>query len=523
MKKLPISVCLAFLTAGLLATGCRKPQGTAPVSTASTESGSSLSGEMEVYVPCGVAGPYGAIQELFQKRYPDVKIHFDLANIDVQTKKVLNGKGKPDVWISLGDREVQAVAAKGLVDGEPLTYAYNSVGMIVERQNPCGIEDIRNVTSPKVKTIAVPSESNSSGYYARLAFEKAGVWNDIQSRLWVTDQPAMVKEQLKAGRAQVGIVYYPCTRETSKVGGEQQHVQGKVQVLGKIPTDLSGPIPAQAAVIKGCANPEAGRAFLKFLLEDPCQDIWEEWAFDRAVEPKTGARTTLYVYCGAGIRPFMDPVVEEYKKAHPEIRLDVGYAGSGCLLSQLSFARRGDLYLPGEDYYLNQAKERGFLTDQKLVAYLEPVLIVQKGNPKRIEQLADLARKGLKVGVGEPEACAAGRAAEAMLKQAKVFDKVSPNIVLRAGNVPELGNQVKLKALDAAIVWNVTATQVADSCDEIKIPKALYEPSPVPVGILKFTQHEAQARAFLGFCASPKGQDLVKAAGMVPAEGGPPA
>jgi len=478
---------------------------------------------MEVYVPCGVAGPYGAIQELFQKRYPDVKIHFDLANIDVQTKRILNGKGTPDVFLSLGDREVKAVAAKGLVDGDPLTYAYNSVGLIVERKNPCDIEDIRNITSPKVKTVAVPSQSNSSGYYAELALKKAGVWGGLQGRLWVTDQPALVKEQLKAGRAQVGIVYYPCTRETSKVGGEQQHVQGKVQVLGKIPTDLSGPIPAQAAVIKGCSNPEAGRAFLKFLREDPVQDIWEEWAFDRAVEAKTGARTTLYVYCGAGIRPFMDPVVEEYKKAHPEIRLDVGYAGSGCLLSQLSFARRGDLYLPGEDYYLNQAKERGFLIGQKLVAYLEPVLIVQKGNPKKIEQLADLARKGLKVGVGEPEACAVGRAAEAMLKQARLFDKVRRNIVLRAGNVPELGNQVTLKALDAAIVWNVTATQVAGSCDEIKLPKTAYEPSPVPVGVLKFTKHEAAARAFMGFCASPKGQDLAKAAGMTPAEGSPPA
>jgi len=107
----------------LLAAGCGKPKEPAPVPSEQVKSGPSLSGEMEVYVPCGVAGPYGAIQELFQKRYPDVKIHFDLANIDVQTKRILNGKGTPDVFLSLGDREVKAVAAKGLVDGDPLTYA----------------------------------------------------------------------------------------------------------------------------------------------------------------------------------------------------------------------------------------------------------------------------------------------------------------------------------------------------------------------------------------------------------------
>lgn len=480
-----------------------------------------VSGRLLIYIPCGVAGPYGAIQELFEKRYPDVDIDLEVANVYVETQKILNGKATPDVWLSLGDREIKAAAEKGLIDGKPVTYAYNSVGMIVARKNPCGISSLRDLRSPKVKTIALPSDSNSSGYYVKKALQKVGVWDDIQAKLWITDQPAKVKQQMLGGHADAGIVYYPCTKETAKVGGEQRHVGGKIQVLGKIPTDLTGRIPAQAAVVKGCKNPELGHRFLQFLLEEPCQDIWEDWAFDRAVPPKAGERVTLYIYCGAGIRPFMDPAIEAYQKRHPNTRLDVGYAGSGCLLSQLTFARRGDLYIPGEDYYLNQAKKRGLITEDKLIGYFEPVLIVQKGNPKNIHRLSDLTRPGIKVGVGEPEACAVGRAAAALLKKAGVYEKVQPNIAVRAGNVPELGNQVKLKALDVAVVWNVTAAQVADACDAIRLPRILYDPSPVPLGILKFSKHPDIARSFLNFCASAQGQELVKAAGMSPAaEGG---
>jgi len=512
---------IACLPIGLLLLGgCGRGQTarlTPPGLTAEADSREPVSGKLTVFVPCGIAGPYGEIKELFEQRNPGIEVTQEVANIDVQTKLILDGKATPDVWISLGDQEVARTVQAGKVDGKPVTYAHNSLAMIVAKGNPCGVAAVEDLAKPAIKTVALPSEQNSSGYYMRQALEQAEVWSAIQGKLWVTDEPAQVKLQLAAGKADAGVVYFPCTRETHEVHGQPQEMKGKVQLLGKIPTELSGLIPAQAAVINGCENPRAGRAFCEFLLEDKVQGIWENWGFDRVKQPASGRRVTLYLYCGAGIRPFMDPAVEAYRQVQPNVRVDVGYAGSGCLLSQLTFARRGDLYMPGEDFYLGQARERGFITGQELVGYFEPVLLVQEGNPKGIETIDDLARPGLKVGVGEPEACAVGRAAEAVLRAANLAEAAEANIVLRAGNVPELGNAVKLKSLDVAIVWNVTAAQVADSCDEIRLPHDLYQPSPIPVGVLKFSEHPAEAKAFVEFCAGPKGQELVVEAGMVPA------
>jgi molybdate transport system substrate-binding protein len=515
------TTCALLALAALIAalTGCPKQPSPPAAPQAAAPAAPPLTGELTVFVPCGIAGPYGETKTLFEQRHPGVKVRQELANIDVQTKLIAAGKAQPDVWLALGDREMQKVVALGRVQGEPVTYAYNSIALLVRKNNPRGIESLQDLTKPEVKTIALATASNSNGYYAVQALKQEGLWDQLEKKCWLTDQPATIKTQLSSGKADVGVVYYPCTRETHIVGGKPQEVPGKLQLLGRIPADISGPIPAQAAIIKGAKNPQAAQAFLDMLQETAVQDVWEKFAFDRAVAADPN-RVTLYMYCGAGIRPMMDPAIEAFKKEKPNVRIDVGYAGSGCLLSQLTFSRRGDLYLPGEEYYLDQAKERGYITASQKVGYFEPVLLVQKGNPKGIQTVADLTKPGLKLGIGEPGACAVGVAAEALLKKAGMLDAVQENIVFRAGNVPELGNAVKLKSLDVAIVWNVTAAQVTADCDTIKLDRALYTPSPTPIGLLKFTEHPAEAQAFANFLISPEGQKIVAQSGMTPAAGG---
>ena len=515
-----LALILAALVA--LAAGCgtsrpksaaQPPPGMASVATKAQ----GLTGELNIFVPCGISGPYGQIKKLFEARNPGLKVKQDLANIDVQTKLICDGKATPDVWLALGDREMQRAQKCGKVEGEPVTYAFNSVAFMVQKNNPCGIADVKDITKAGIKTIAIPTEENSSGYYAMKAFEKTGVAKQIEGRLWITPEPSKVKAQVSSGKAEVGIVYYPCARETRIMGGEPTELQGKAQLLGKIPADLSGPIPAQAAVVKGCSNAQAGKAFLDFLMTDEVQDIWENWAFDRAKQPASGKRITLYIYCGSGIRPVMDKVVEAFKAKQPGVRIDVGYAGSGCLLSQLTFARRGDIYMPGETFYMEQAKQKGYITSDKLAGYFDPVLLVQKGNPKGIRGLADLAKPEIKVGLGEPDACAVGVAAKQALDAAKLTAVVDKNVTVRANNVNELGNYVKLKSLDVAIVWNLTALQVAADCDSIKLPAGSYKPSAIPVGLLKFTEHQPEAQAFIDLLTGPEGQKIVREGGMTPA------
>jgi len=116
----------------------------------------------------------------------------------------------------------------------------------------------------------------------------------------------------------------------------------------------------------------------------------------------------LLLYCGAGIRPPADELVEIFGREYG-VRVAPDYAGSEVLLSKIKIARRGDLYMPGDKYYVEQAAQEDMVLSQRSVCYWVPTILVQKGNPKKIFGLEDLLKPGVKLGLGDPGACAIGR------------------------------------------------------------------------------------------------------------------
>jgi molybdate transport system substrate-binding protein len=509
MRRYPALLAGAALITAIMATaGCKKPGGDPAAS------GQAQSGTLLVAVPCGLAGPYGELKTAFQASHPGVTITQDLVNIAPLTKAIADNQKTPDAFISIGDKEVKFLQSRQRIDGEPVSYGYQKIAMIVRKDNPCNIESLDDLATDKVKTIAIATDNNSVGFYAKQALQRSGVWDKIQSKLYMSEEPADMKMEVSSGKADCAFIYGTCQQETHKIGDDPQDLPGKVQPLGALPPDSYDKFLGQVVVVKNAANPALGRAFADFMKTPEAQKIWRKWGFGPLDNKNT---TALYVYCGAGLRPAMDAVQQAFEDANPDLRLEIGYAGSGCLLSQLTFAKRGDLYLPGEDFYVQQAKDRGFITDSKLVGQLVPTIMVQKGNPKGIKSLEDLAKPGLKVGIGEPDAVAVGRCALAMLKQAGLEQKVEPNVKVRVANVIELGNDIKLQSLDAAIVWTITAAQFPKDADTVEIPANLRKPSTVPVGLLSFSKAPDKARKVVDFMASEQGQEILKEHGMAPA------
>lgn len=229
--------------------------------------------------------------------------------------------------------------------------------------------------------------------------------------------------------------------------------------------------------------------------------------------------TTLLVHSGAALRPALDELGAMFAKK-TGTSIDYNYKGSACLLPDVCVSQKGDAFIPGEQYFMQQAVERGLVKpDYRVVATMTTVLIVQAGNPKKIKGLQDLAKPGIRLGLGDPQAVAIGRAARECLVKAKVWQRAQKNIVMSAQNVTELSNAVKLKQLDAAIVWDATAAMYG-SGDMVAIPiPAKYTVcSPVPAGALKFTKNPRETQAFLSFLASPEATRVFVAHGF----GAPP-
>lgn len=215
------------------------------------------------------------------------------------------------------------------------------------------------------------------------------------------------------------------------------------------------------------------------------------------------ARTTLMVHAGAGLRPALDELGALFEKK-TGTKIDYNYKGSACLLPDVCVSETGDVYLPGELYFMQQAVDRKLVNPgYKVVATMTTVLIVQAGNPKKIKGVGDLTKRGIRLGLGDPQAVAIGRAARECLVKAGVWKQAQKNLVMSAQNVTELSNAVKLKQLDAAVVWNATAAMYSPKeLVTITIPANHAVCSPVPAGALKFSKNPRETQKYLDFLAS---------------------
>ena len=223
-----------------------------------------------------------------------------------------------------------------------------------------------------------------------------------------------------------------------------------------------------------------------------------------------GKQAEILIFVGAGIRPPVAELAEAFGQEN-SVSVVPDYAGSEVLMSKIRLARRGDIYMPGDKHYVDQAAEAGMILSQEPVCYFVPTLLVQKGNPKGIRGLADLVKPGIKLGLGDERTCAIGR------KCRKIFEKnnipwadVEKNLKFQSMTVNELGMQIQARSLDAVIVWDAVAQYYAQHGDEVPIPKEQNVISTVDAGILKFSRNKGLAEKFIELARSERGREIFR-------------
>jgi len=227
-------------------------------------------------------------------------------------------------------------------------------------------------------------------------------------------------------------------------------------------------------------------------------------------EGSDSAAKELLLYCGAGIRPPVQQLTELFEREHG-VKIVIDYAGSEVLLSKIKLARRGDLYMPGDEYYVNQAAKEGMILSQKTVCYLVPIILVRKGNPKNITQLKDLLQPGLRLGLGDAKVCAIGRITKQVFAKNNIaWEDVEKNLAFQSMTVNELGLQIQAGSLDAVIVWDAIARYYGEHGTEVSIPAGRNVISTVEVGVLSFTRNRSRAEEFVEFVTSQRGGDIFR-------------
>ncbi len=503
--------------------GTIKPQPQKQPPAKKTSTGAMAAGEkaangrVEIFVPCGLAGPYGDIAHSFRKAHPDIELRPTVTGV-VALLNLLRDGATPDIYLALGTFELTKLAEQGkFVEGSLVRCARIPLALIVPKNNPAGVKRLEDLTSPKVKRIVTYAFNLSGGRGAKQALEAAKLWDEVKGKVFTPKVPDQAKQLLKKGQADVGILYRTCLME-SYVPDQPPVVEHDLVAVQTIPQRLYEPIYVGAVLVKGGKNLAAAQAFLRFLQTAEAKRVWKKWGFEPAEEEtrptKLSERTPLFIYAGAAFRPPLEEMGRQFERRYG-IPVRFNFTGSNCLLAQIILSRQGDLFLPGEAFYVQQAEKRGYVLKSAVIGYFVPVILVRKGNPKGIRSLADLAKPGVKVGLGDPKACAIGEISEAILRKNGLTKAVHKNVVLRAMTAPELANALRLGGIDACLNWDAIANYpwVRPAVEVIPIPPEQNVITANPLAILKTTRNKAAAEKFLQF-ALTEGQRILRRHGF---------
>lgn len=216
----------------------------------------------------------------------------------------------------------------------------------------------------------------------------------------------------------------------------------------------------------------------------------------------------IRAYFGAAAEVPEEELVAAFQKK-TGITVEYTISGSGTLLSAIEMAKVGDLFAPGSQDYMQKAINDGIMVNSsiRIIAYLVPAIIVQKGNPKNITSLSDLAKPGLKVGIGNPDSVCVGLYAQNILTRAGLWNSVRPNIVTYASSCSNTATLVVTKSVDAIIGWHVFYNWTPDKVGIVylkpdQIPRIAY----IPIGITKYADDPSSAQKLIDYILFPEGK-----------------
>ena len=229
---------------------------------------------------------------------------------------------------------------------------------------------------------------------------------------------------------------------------------------------------------------------------------------------------SLEVFAGAASKPATEEAAQLFENK-TGIRVLLHFGGSGKMLADMKLTGKGDIYFPGSSDFMELAKKEGLVqpqTEERLL-YLIPAINVPKGNPKKIQTLADLARPGVSLGIGRPDTVCVGLYAVEIMEKNKIATMARSNIKTNAESCEKVAQLVALGMVDAVFGWSVFSSWNPDKIETIflkaqEIPRIGY----IPIAISSVCKNPDAARQFIAFLKSDAGREVFKKWGYLVTE-----
>jgi molybdate transport system substrate-binding protein len=225
--------------------------------------------------------------------------------------------------------------------------------------------------------------------------------------------------------------------------------------------------------------------------------------------PGAAAPGEIKVFAAASLTAAFTEIGQRYTAANGGAKVTFNFAGSQALATQIQQGAPADVFASADLTNMDKVKDLTG-TPRNFASNLLQI-VVEKGNPRNVQGLDDLANPDLKVVLAAPEVPAGKYAAEILGKAGVTVKAVSEE-----DNVKAVVTKVSLGEADAGIVYVTDVTAGGDKVEGVAIPEDQNVLATYPIATVKASKAQDQAQAFVDLVLEAEGQQVLEGHGFLP-------
>lgn len=457
--------------------------------------------EIHMYCAAGVKPPVEEAARAYEAEY-GVRINLQFGGSGTLLSNLEVAK-QGDLYLAADTSYTDIASEKGLLH-ETLPLAYMQPVIAVAKGNPKGIKNIDDLLRKDVRTALGEPGAASVGKATRKLLTAVGKWEGVEAN--VRDigvfKPTVpeVANDVKIGAVDAAVVW-------DATVANYPELEAIV-----VPEFAAGRKNITIGVLASSTQPTAALRFARFLNSTRGNAYFQKHHYPAVQGDTWDLHPEITFFCGAVNRRAVETVILDFSQREG-CTVNTVYNGCGILTGQMRTLIDGngfpDTYMACDRYYLDTVSD--WFQEDVDISEAGIVIVVQKGNPKNITSLADLAKPGLRVSVGQPEQCTIGVLTRRLLEAENMLDSIRKNIVAETASSAMLIPNVATQSVDAVIAYATDAKAESDKIDIVPIDSTLAR-AVQPFSIAKGSDHKYLSRRL--YAAVANARENFEAAGF---------
>ena len=227
----------------------------------------------------------------------------------------------------------------------------------------------------------------------------------------------------------------------------------------------------------------------------------------------TSSAQSLQIYAASSLAPVLKAVGQGFEAQFPGASLQINYAGSQTLRSQIAHGAPADLFLSAHPEHVKALEAQELLTSSQPFARNALVVIVASNAAAQIQRFGDLVRANRLV-LGTPEVPVGRYARSALASQGAEFQTtVLSRVISWEPNARMVLAKLSLGEADATLAYRSDALGAAD-LHIIELPEPAAQTATYWSGITTNSASTALAKRFQAHLQSAETQQLLRARGF---------